>query len=142
MIRFSHDFLFYKHCIKTYTEKFLKQTKILYKKLCHILKKKQLAHIKKLVKAYINALEESNFPVSNAFIYGSYAKGNFRKGSDIDVCIVSKAYNPEDDGIRLLLWQKRRTIDARIEPVGYRPNDFNESSPLVSEIKQYGIKVL
>lgn len=102
---------------------------------------KNLVLVKKAVSKYITALNKKELSISEAFIYGSYAKGLARKGSDIDVCIVSKAYNPDDDQLRLLLWKTRRDIDARIEPVGYRPEDFNETDPLVYEVKKYGIKV-
>jgi hypothetical protein len=32
----------------------------------------------------------------------------------------------------------RREIDSRIEPHPIKESDFNESSPLVNEIKKYG----
>jgi predicted nucleotidyltransferase len=101
----------------------------------------KLLLVKRAVSKYITALNKKELSVSEAFIYGSYAKGLARKESDVDVCIVSKAYNP-DDQIRLLLWKTRRDIDVRIEPVGYRPEDFNETDPLVYEVKKYGIKVV
>lgn len=104
--------------------------------------KRKLVLIKKTVNRYITALKERELSISEAFIYGSYAKGIAHKGSDIDVCIVSKEYNPDDDNFRLLLWKTRRDIDARIEPVGYRPQDFNEKDPLVYEVKKHGVKVV
>ena len=107
-----------------------------------ITKRKQLTAVKKLVKTYINTLQASQFPVSRAFIYGSYARGDFRKDSDIDVCIISKAYNPNDDAVRLFLWQKRRNIDARIEPVGYSPKDFKDDVVLADIIREEGVRVV
>ena len=35
----------------------------------------------------------------------------------------------------------RRNIDNRIEPVTYKPDDFNETDPLVAEIKSHGIEL-
>lgn len=104
--------------------------------------RKRVTMAKRLVRLYARLLEKSGFSVSGAFLYGSYAKGNVRGGSDIDVCIISKAYNPEDDQKRLLLWERRRGVDMRIEPIAYHPEDFNESNPLVHEIKDHGIRVI
>jgi len=104
--------------------------------------KAKVTRAKKLVRTYTRLLRKSDFPVSGAFLYGSYAKGNARKGSDIDVCIISKAYDPEDDRKRLLLWEKRRGVDMRIEPIAYHPEDFDDSNPLVHEIKDHGIRVI
>jgi predicted nucleotidyltransferase len=106
------------------------------------IKRKQFITIKKLVKSYIDALQMEKFPVSRAFIYGSYARGDFKKNSDIDVCIISKAYNPDDDDVRLFLWQKRRDIDARIEPIGYSPEDFKNDVVLADIIRAEGIRVV
>ena len=103
--------------------------------------KKQLASVKKKDNEYLVALNERNFLVSQAYIFGSYAKGRAHSGSDIDVCIVSREYNPDDDKIRLLLWQARREIDPRIEPVAYHPQDFKSSDPLVFEVKEYGLQI-
>jgi hypothetical protein len=35
----------------------------------------------------------------------------------------------------------RRSIDKRIDPLPYRPEDFNESDPLVSAILKTGIQI-
>ena len=32
-------------------------------------------------------------------------------------------------------------IDVRMEPVGFRPEDFNEDDPLAYQIIKYGIEV-
>jgi uncharacterized protein len=88
---------------------------------------------------YIESLRKSGYPVSRAYLYGSFAKGKPRKGSDIDVCVVSRAYDSNDDRKRLFLWEKRRDIDVRIEPVGFTPKDFIDKNPLVFEIKKTGI---
>ena len=104
--------------------------------------REKIGNIKTRVKEYADLLKASGFPVLKVFLYGSYAKGNFKNGSDIDVCIVSKAYDPYDDKSRLFLWQKRREINVRIKPVGYRPEEFQDSNPLVHEIRKYGIRIV
>jgi uncharacterized protein len=103
--------------------------------------RKSINQAKVLAAHYIQFLRKSGFPVSKAYLYGSFAKGRPRKGSDIDVCVVSRSYDPDNDKKRLFLWEKRRDIDVRIEPVGYRPQDFNDSNPLAYEIKRTGIAI-
>jgi len=105
-------------------------------------KNQQLNNLKKIVLNYVNLLEQEEFPVKEAYLFGSFAKGVSHNGSDIDICIVSPKFNPNNDKLRLFLWQKRRDVDYRIEPVGFNPADFVEQDPLVYEIKNFGIRVV
>ena len=99
--------------------------------------------IKKIVKNYVNILEQADFPVEQAYLYGSYAKGTADKNSDIDVGIISKKFNYMDDQIIALLWNKIRDVDYRIEPHGFTPEDFqDECDPMVHEIKETGIRIV
>lgn len=107
------------------------------------IQQKKINKVKKVVKDYINLLRENNFPVSAAYIYGSYARGNFHKNSDIDVCIISPKLAENWDENEKYLWRQRRFVDARIEPVGYSPEDFkNDWVPLVAEIKKHKIRIV
>ncbi len=40
------------------------------------------------VKKYIAFLREKEIPVKEAYIFGSYARGNVHKDSDIDIAVV------------------------------------------------------
>lgn len=104
--------------------------------------KKALEKIRKTVKDYIRILETDGFVIEKAILYGSRAKGNYHKDSDMDICLISKNFgeNPHEEGKYLFrkLWLLK---NANIGPVGYSPKDFYaaNSSPLVNEIKKYGI---
>lgn len=69
--------------------------------------KKLPQKINKAITEYINALKKE-IPVERAVLYGSYAKGNAKKDSDIDLAIISSTFgkNPQEDGKYLLrmLW--------------------------------------
>lgn len=104
-------------------------------------KRKQLKNIKKIVRNYASVLENNGLGVEQVYLYGSYARGIQRAGSDIDVCVVLKNFNPNKDQDRFLLWNKVCEVDYRIEPVGFHASDFIEADPLVYEIKKYGIKI-
>ena len=75
--------------------------------------------------------------VKKAYLFGSYAKGNEREDSDIDIAVVLKDYNNLID-IQLDLMRIRRKIDSRIEPHPFREKDFDISNPIVNEIVKYG----
>ena len=85
--------------------------------------------------------EKRRLDVTEAYLFGSYAKGTQRKWSDIDVCIISP-YFKNRDAISYL-WHNRRDedVDNQIEPVGFNEEEFSEDWPLVREIKQKGIRI-
>lgn len=106
-------------------------------------KKQQLAHAKQAVNKYISKLLHEGLKVQAAYIYGSYAKGNFAQDSDIDICIVSSDISAENEQDWIRLGKARWDVDLRLAPVGYSTTEFKkEWTPLVQEIKKTGIKVL
>jgi uncharacterized protein len=70
-------------------------------------------------------------------LFGSYAKGNFTKDSDIDIAVILKDYNNLIE-IQLDLMRLRRKIDSRIEPHPFRERDFDITDPKVYEILKHG----
>lgn len=101
----------------------------------------KLNNIKKILFKYKTLLERENFPVEKMILYGSYAKGDFKPYSDIDVCIISEKFSKNKDYYETYLWKKILDVDSRIEPVGYDLKSFRETDPLVSEIKKHGIEI-
>ncbi|MBU2542895.1 nucleotidyltransferase domain-containing protein [Patescibacteria group bacterium] len=94
----------------------------------------------KIVKKYAKELKKNNFSFSQIFLFGSYAKGSYKKDSDIDVAVVSDQVKKFNN--IFLLRRMRRQIDTRIEPHAFTIADFkNLSDPLVYEIKKTGIKI-
>jgi predicted nucleotidyltransferase len=72
-------------------------------------------------------------------LYGSYAKGNARKDSDVDVAVVVKKLSGDYFSTRPLLWKIRREVDDRIEPILIE-KDHDESG-FLSEIIKNGISI-
>ena len=80
--------------------------------------------------------------VKLAYLFGSYARGDARRGSDIDVAVISDHFNGNKDYDRLLLWKLRRSVDARIEPQGLTTQRFNNAvDPVAHEIRTTGIRI-
>ena len=97
----------------------------------------------KVIRKYARNLKKENFSFSNIYLFGSYAKGNPHKWSDIDIAVVSEEIEKDWDKNRMRLWKLTRGVDNRIEPHGFSPKDFkNDWHPIVHEIKKTGIKVL
>ena len=99
--------------------------------------------IRKIITKFIKLLEESNIPVSNALLFGSYANGTAVRGSDIDVAIVSERFGHNRLKEGQLLFKKARLVDSRIEPIPVSVDDYqhDEDSPILYEIKKSGIEL-
>ena len=85
---------------------------------------------------YADAVK-SKYDIAKIILFGSYAKGNYHKDSDIDIAVILKDYNNLID-TQLDLMRIRRNIDSRIEPHPFREKDFDITNPIVNEIVKYG----
>ena len=105
--------------------------------------KKQLSeNIIKITKSFRDLLVKSKIPVHSMIVFGSYAKGNERLLSDIDVCVVSNSFGENSIEDMQMLFKKARHIDSRLEPYPMNPRDLqNTQNPIVSEIITWGVLV-
>jgi len=95
----------------------------------------------RLVKEYIGELERNKIPIEKAILFGSYAKGHATTESDIDIALVSEVFSGDRFEDRRKIIPLRRKIDNRIEPLPFKPEDFENGGILVEEIKKTGIVV-
>ncbi len=96
-----------------------------------------------LLRKYLIVLSEEGIPIDKAFLYGSYARNEASKESDIDVMLVSKIFDIKNDPISGKAWRLTMLVDARIEPymVGEKKFHQDEYSPLLQIVKQEGIEI-
>jgi len=82
--------------------------------------------IRAAVKEFVRALEPK-VRVEQVILYGSYAKGNAREESDIDIAVLSEDFGrmSELEVIQTLAHQ-RIYCDSLLMPVGYTPARFND----------------
>lgn len=97
--------------------------------------------IKEKAKKFVKEIQKHKIRVLKAYLYGSYAKGSSRQDSDIDIALISPDFSGNRYFDTLKIIPLRRNIDNRIEPVTYKPEDFEESDPLVAEIKTTGMEI-
>ncbi len=90
------------------------------------------------VRQYIRELRKNNIPVQYAILFGSYVSGNPKEESDIDIALVSEVFTGDWFEDRRRIVPFRRKIDNRIEPMPFRPQDFDEGGILIDEIKRTG----
>ena len=95
------------------------------------------AKARKLVEQYANIVI-NNMVVNKIILYGSYARGDYRKDSDIDVAVIvpkeSVSKNIIDDMAKL--FKLRRNISTDIEPVLLI--DEEDASGFLDSISEYG----
>lgn len=90
---------------------------------------------------YINKLKQQ-IPVEKVVLFGSYAKGNYTKDSDVDLAVFSPVFDSMTrvDGLTFLLMQALGyKID--IQPQPYTMKDYVEHNGLVDEILKTGIEI-
>lgn len=105
------------------------------------LSKKQ---IEILIKKLAEKAKENNMPVQKVFIFGSYAKNNMTVKSDLDLCFVSSKFKDTlkvEAFLRTKIYLMNLNYDIPIDIVAYRPEEFNEFSPLIYEIKKTGKEI-
>jgi len=92
-----------------------------------------------LSRNYLAKVRKSGVNVLDAWLFGSYAKGNHREDSDIDLAFVlpDSSMSFDTDVKLMALRQGNETL---IETHTYSRNDFKQKLPIVSQIKKYGVK--
>ena len=100
--------------------------------------------ITKIVKKYKKLLKNEKISISKIFLYGSYAKGNAKKHSDIDVAVVLSPKQQSAFEIQVRLRRLAGKIDPRIEPLALESQDFkkNCTSIMANEVQKYGILIV
>ncbi len=98
--------------------------------------------ILKIIKRYVVELENNGIKISEVFIFGSRAKRTDKEESDINIALISDAFTGDRFEDRRRIVPLRRRIDSRIEPIPFRPEDFNDGGMLVEEIKSTGKRIL
>lgn len=97
-----------------------------------------------IVRRYLDTVMRAGIPAEKAVIYGSFARGEQRKDSDIDVLVLSPLFDRlKESKVLDLLWRLTRQVDIRIEPiaVGVREFDEDDGSPLIGVARRDGFVV-
>ncbi len=100
--------------------------------------------VKEIIKQYKESLLKCGVKVERFILYGSFAQGNPREDSDIDLVVVSESFEKMDLRERLeVLGIGAARIMKPIEAKGYTSKEI-ELAPKISflsEIKKSGINI-
>ena len=106
-----------------------------------ILSKKQINNI---IQGVNKIAKKDKMPISNVFIFGSYATNKANKNSDLDLCFVSPKFKNAIEAeayLRTEIYFLDPKIGVPIDVVAYNKKDFKGDIQLVHEIKKTGIEI-
>lgn len=94
----------------------------------------------RVIKEFVKALKREGITIDRVVLYGSYAKGNVRPDSDIDVAVISKDFGKDRVEEGMILFRIAGKIDPRLEPVPFSKTMYENDAwiPLIYEIRERG----
>lgn len=84
-------------------------------------------------------LLSNHYDLYKVVLFGSYAQGNARTDSDIDVAVIVNKIKGDYFTYTPLLWKLRRQVDNRIEPLLFEKG--KDTSGFLQQIMANGIEV-
>ncbi len=92
-----------------------------------------------IITHFIRELINADYSPDEVFLFGSYAKGNPHKFSDIDVAVWDRKFS----GCLPLDIENIKSILSRFSSIELHTfNSENKDSPFISEIKTNGIRII
>ena len=95
-----------------------------------------------IVRRFGKALGNHGVRASKIILYGSYATGNYREGSDIDLVVVSEAFNAKG------YWKRIELLSAAIcdlwepiEAVAMTPEEWEKGDSMIAQFAREGEEV-
>ena len=89
---------------------------------------------------YLKRLKDNNIKFSDAWLFGSYAKGLQNDNSDIDLAIIlDETEKTFDTEVKLMII--RRGEETLIEPHAFTKDEFDKNLPIVNQIIKNGEKI-
>ncbi len=96
------------------------------------------------VRKYLRELLRAGIPVQFGVMFGSHARKEAHRWSDVDLLVISsrydESYSREDVN---LLWRTAARTDSRIEPipVGLKRRESDDESTIIEIARREGIRV-
>jgi predicted nucleotidyltransferase len=90
---------------------------------------------------FVRDVQREGVRLEGAYLFGSYATGHASASSDIDIALVSPDFTGWVDDLEKIR-NAVLAMDARIEPVRFRPDTFVDENPLAWQVKRKGISLL
>ncbi|HEY9124619.1 MAG TPA: nucleotidyltransferase domain-containing protein [Bacteroidales bacterium] len=95
-----------------------------------------------IIRQYISTVSNQTPGFVTAYLFGSFAKGNQRPESDLDIALIIDNLKDSDKfDIQVQLMLLASKFDSRIEPHPLSLQDLISDNPFVYEIKKSGIEI-
>jgi len=97
-----------------------------------------------IVRRYLHILRDVGLEPHFGVIFGSQARGNTHKWSDIDVMVISPRFDPPRNyKDKDLLWTSVLCVDKRIEPIacGVTQWEDDDGTPIFEVARREGVIV-
>ncbi len=95
----------------------------------------------RISKGYLQRVRNSDLGFSEAWLFGSYAKGNQHDNSDIDIAIILKDSVNHTFETEVKLMSIRKGDETLIEPHAFTRDEFEYNIPIVNQIVKYGLRI-
>lgn len=97
-----------------------------------------------LIRNYMEAVREAGIAVRQIVLFGSFARGEERTDSDIDLIVVAPEFDEDNVAAVDLLWELRAFTDARIEPIACGEKQWLEDDavPVIDIARREGVVIL
>jgi predicted nucleotidyltransferase len=99
-------------------------------------------NIRDIVMDYLEGLS-SEIKIDKAILFGSYARGNYGKNSDIDLAIFTDSFENMDrvESIKFLLKRARKYKDVDLQPIAFTNQDYEERAGILENVLETGIEI-
>ena len=100
--------------------------------------------VRKKIETYIAAVRALGIPVRRVVLFGSWARGEAKEWSDIDLVVVSPVFDdPHSRREAALLWDALAATGGFIEPIpcGERRWEEDDGSPVIEIARREGVEV-
>jgi len=96
---------------------------------------KKTRDVKRIIEKYRQELKNLNINSQKIILYGSYAKGNPREDSDIDLIVISDDFKDMNLRERLeILGIAAGRVFEPIEALGYTPKEIKQKKETFLEV--------
>ena len=95
----------------------------------------------KISKEYLRRVRNADLRFSEAWLFGSYVKGNQHDDSDIDLAIVLQDNVSHTFETEVKLMVIRKGDETLIEPHAFSKAEFDYRIPIVNQIVRYGERI-
>jgi len=97
-----------------------------------------------IIQNYLQVANKSGLHISEAILFGSFAKGNYNEESDLDLLLVCSDLNEDtSEVIKNILWSLRAKTDSRIEPIPVAESEWEKGAGgIIADIaRKEGVRI-